>query len=105
MLDVTVMAQQQIADFFKDKKEVKPIRLFLNQSGWGGPSLALVLDEPNDMDQTFDFNGFQFIANKELLQQAQPVKVDFKGVGFQITSNLKIGGSGCGSCGSTGTCG
>lgn len=33
MLDVTVMAQQQIADFFKDKKEVKPIRLFLNQSG------------------------------------------------------------------------
>lgn len=101
MLDVTVMAQQQIADFFKDKKEVKPIRLFLNQSGWGGPSLALVLDEPTDMDQVFEFNGFKFIADKNLLQQAQPVKVDFKGVGFQITSNLKMEGGGCGSCGST----
>jgi Fe-S cluster assembly iron-binding protein IscA len=33
MLNVTEMAQQQIAEFFKDKKEVKPIRLFLNQSG------------------------------------------------------------------------
>jgi len=32
MFDVTEMAQQQIADFFKDK-EVKAIRLFLNQSG------------------------------------------------------------------------
>lgn len=55
------------------------------------------------MDQVFDFNGFQFIANKDLLKEAQPVKVDFKGVGFQITSSLKMGG-GCGSC-STGTCG
>lgn len=32
MLNVTEMAQQQIAEFFKDK-EIKPIRLFLNQSG------------------------------------------------------------------------
>jgi Fe-S cluster assembly iron-binding protein IscA len=32
MLDVTEIAQQQIAEFFKDK-EVRPIRLFLNQSG------------------------------------------------------------------------
>ena len=32
MLEVTEMAQQQIAEFFRDK-EVKPIRLFLNQSG------------------------------------------------------------------------
>ncbi len=55
------------------------------------------------MDQVFDFNGFQFIANKDLLKEAQPVKPNFKGVGFQITSSLKMGG-GCGSC-STGTCG
>lgn len=63
--------------------------------------MALVLDEPTDMDQIFEFNGFKFIADKNLLQQAQPVKVDFKGVGFQITSNLKMEGGSCGSCGST----
>lgn len=33
MLNVTQTAQQQVAEFFKDKTEIKPIRLFLNQSG------------------------------------------------------------------------
>ncbi len=33
MFNVTEMAQQQIAEFFKGKEEVKPIRLFLNQGG------------------------------------------------------------------------
>jgi hypothetical protein len=32
MFEVSITAQQQIKEFFKDK-EVKPIRLFLNQSG------------------------------------------------------------------------
>lgn len=32
MFEVTEAAQQQIAAYFKDK-EVKPIRIFLNQSG------------------------------------------------------------------------
>jgi iron-sulfur cluster assembly protein len=66
--------------------------------------LALVLDEPNDMDEVFEFNGYKFIANKDLLAQAQPVTVDFKGVGFQITSNLEMA-DGCTSCGTGGTCG
>jgi len=57
------------------------------------------------MDEAFEFNGFKFIANKDLLAQAQPVTVDFKGVGFQITSNLEMGGGGCTSCGTGGTCG
>ena len=68
--------------------------------------MALVLDESNDLDEIFEFNGFKFIASKELLKQAQPVKVDFQGVGFQITSNLEMGGGGCSSCGtSSGSCG
>jgi hypothetical protein len=32
MFEVSMTAQQQIKDFFKDK-EIRPIRLFLNQSG------------------------------------------------------------------------
>jgi iron-sulfur cluster assembly protein len=103
MFEVSQAAQQQIAEFFKDK-EIKPIRLFLNQSGWGGPSLALVLDEPNDLDDTFAVNGFSFIVNKTLLKQVQPVLIDFKGYGFQISSNLKQKG-GCSSCGTSNTCG
>jgi hypothetical protein len=32
MFEITKSAQQQIEEFFKDK-EIRPIRLFLNQSG------------------------------------------------------------------------
>lgn len=67
--------------------------------------MALVLDELNDMDEVFEFNGYKFIANKELLSQAQPVTVDFKGVGFQIDSNLQMSGGGCSSCSTDGSCG
>jgi len=67
--------------------------------------LALVLDEPNDMDEVFEFNGYKFIANKDLRTQAQPVTVDIRGVGFQINSNLQMSGGGCTSCGTSGSCG
>lgn len=66
--------------------------------------MALVLDEPNDLDEVFEFNGYKFIANKDLLEQAKPIKVDFQGAGFQITSNLEMA-DGCTSCSTTGTCG
>ncbi len=63
----------------------------------------MVLDEPTDTDEVFDINGFQFIANKEFLENAKPIKIDYSGLGFQISSSLEFG-NGCSSCG-TGTCG
>jgi iron-sulfur cluster assembly protein len=67
--------------------------------------LALVLDEPNDLDKSFAVNGFTFIVNKNLLKEIEPVNIDFKGYGFQISSSLKQKG-GCSSCGTAGnTCG
>ena len=63
----------------------------------------MVLDEPTDADEVFDINEFKFIANKEFLENAKPIKVDYSGLGFQLSSNINLG-SGCSSCG-TGTCG
>ncbi|MDA3895304.1 MAG: hypothetical protein PF482_04035 [Desulfobacteraceae bacterium] len=57
------------------------------------------------MDEIFEFNGYKFIANKDLLSQTQPITVDFKGVGFQIDSNLQMSGGGCSSCSTDGSCG
>ena len=104
MFEVTQAAQEQIAAYFTDK-EIKPIRLFLNQGGWGGPSLALVLDEPNDLDTVFDIDPYKFIVNKKLLKEAEPVSIDFTGYGFNISSGLKKSAGGCSSCGSGDTCG
>jgi len=49
--------------------------------------------------------GFTFIMDKELYGQAKPVKVDLSYMGFNVTSNLVLGGGGCGSSCSSGSCG
>ncbi len=62
----------------------------------------MVLDEPNDSDEVFEINGFKFIANKDFLAEAQPIKIDFTGFGFSISSSIQLE-QGCSSCGG-GTC-
>jgi Fe-S cluster assembly iron-binding protein IscA len=102
MLDVSEAAQQQITDYFKTN-EVAPIRVFLNQGGCGGPSLALALDEKRDNDESFEIGGFVYLVEKALMEQASPIKVDFTGMGFTLTSSLKLGG-GCSGCGGSCDC-
>ena len=106
MVEVTEMANKQIAEYFKDK-QVMPIRIFLNSGGWGGPPLAMALDESKETDDVFDIDGFQYVVDKEFMKKATPIKVDFKEIGFSITSNIELQpDSGCSSCGSnTGSCG
>ncbi len=105
MVEVTEAASQQIAEYFKDK-EVVPIRIFLNEGGWGGPSLAMALDEPKETDNVYDTNGFQFIMEKNFDEKAKPVTVDFLGYGFKISSSIEFGqASACSSCDSDSGCG
>ncbi len=99
MVEVTESATQQIAEYFKGK-EVSPIRIFLNQGGWGGPSLAMALDESKDTDNVYEIDGFTYIVEKEFMEKATPIKVDFHEYGFKISSGVDFGsGAGC-SCGS-----
>ncbi len=101
MVEVTESAAQKITEQLQDK-EVSAIRIFLNEGGWGGPSLSLALDEPNDNDEAYDISGFKYVVDKELMEQAKPIKIDFMGRGFSITSKMTFEG-GCGDCGSTST--
>ena len=63
----------------------------------------MALDEPNDMDEAYDIDGFKYLVNKDLLEKAKPIKVDFMGMGFKIDCGIDFG-AGCTSCG-TGSCG
>lgn len=101
MFTVTESAQKQIALYFEDN-EIKPIRVFLS-NGCGGPQIAMALDQQNPNDSAFEFDGVQFLVNKDLLAQAQPIEIDFTGHGFKITSSLELG-QGCTGCGSSGQC-
>ncbi len=63
----------------------------------------MALDEPKDEDEVFDIDGFQFLVNKDFLEKAKPIKVDFLVHGFKLDCGLDFG-PGCSSCG-TGSCG
>jgi hypothetical protein len=50
----------------------------------------------------FTFDGVEYIMDKDLMEKATPVDVDFAGTGFRLESSLKPP-AGCQGCGS-GTC-
>ncbi len=102
MINVSKPAQKQVRMYFEGKK-IEPIRIFLNTAGCGGPSLAMALDEKQETDAVFTFDDVEYIMDKDLLEKASPVDIDFAGTGFRLESGLKPTG-GCTGC-SGGTCG
>lgn len=101
MLTVTDSAVQAVGEFFKTMA-VQPIRIFVAQ-GCGGQQMAMALDTIGESDTVQETGGFQFIMDKNLLKQAQPVEIDYSDMGFRISCNLELGG-GCQSCGTAGSC-
>jgi iron-sulfur cluster assembly protein len=103
MLTVTEAAQNQVAEFFKEKEQ-QPIRVFLHEGGCSGPVLAMALDHERDGDSKFEYDGVEYLVNEQFMEQAKPIEVDFKGAGFTVSSSLVLEG-GCSSCGSQKGCG
>ncbi len=101
MINVSKEAQEQVRAYFEGK-EVQPVRIFLNSGGCGGPSLAMALDEVTDKDTVVTHDGIDYIMDKELLEKAAPVTVDYSGMGFRLDCSLDLGGGCCSSCGSGG---
>jgi Fe-S cluster assembly iron-binding protein IscA len=101
MINVTEKAQKEIKAYFEGK-DIKPIRIFLNQ-GCGGAQLAMALDDKKETDFSTEIDGVAYLMETDLLESAKPVEVDFTGMGFQISSSLELS-SGCSSCGSHGSC-
>lgn len=62
----------------------------------------MALDEPNDNDREFDVSGFKYIVNKEFLERAQPIKVDFHMYGFKLDCGMEFSAAGgCSGCGTS----
>jgi Fe-S cluster assembly iron-binding protein IscA len=101
MIDVTLAAQDQVLAYFEGK-ESKSVRIFLN-NGCGGAQLAMAVDEKTPKDKVFEYKGVEYVMDRELLDQAKPVRVDYSNNGFRLESSLKLS-SGCSSCGTKGSC-
>jgi Fe-S cluster assembly iron-binding protein IscA len=61
----------------------------------------MALDEPNDNDEKFEVSDFTFLVEKQLLDEAKSITVDYiitpQGEGFIINSGMKKA-SDCGGC-------
>jgi len=109
MLEVTDQAKTKLVEYLKENNITSPLRVFINQSGCSGSSLALALDEQKDGDQVFTEDSLTFLAEKAILAQCGTITVDYLEAsgnsGFSLSSaNQLPGGGGCstGSCGSDG---
>ena len=106
MLTVTEQAQGAFKDYFSKQNVNSPIRIFLSQGGWSGPSLALALDESKETDNVFEINGLTYVVDKSLEEQAKEIKVDYVDQwgrsGFMVTSDVTLGGGA--TCGSSCSC-
>lgn len=65
----------------------------------------MALDEPTENDEVFENGGFTYLIEKKLLQEAQPIEMDYlvtpQGEGFSIKSSMKSDsdcGGGCSGC-------
>jgi len=63
----------------------------------------MALDEPVETDSKFEVDGYTFIVNTDFLEKAQPINVDFQMYGFKLDCGIDFS-SGCGSCGTKGSC-
>jgi Fe-S cluster assembly iron-binding protein IscA len=97
-IEVTAKATNLLAEHFKDK-ELIPLRLFVKLGGCGIRSFGVTLEQPKKSDAEFTIDGFQYIINKVLLKNVQPIKVDSDGFGFRISGRGIAPHHGCGNCG------
>ena len=92
MLEITQEARKRLKEFFKGR-ESSPIRIYLAEGGWAGPSFMLALDEHRKTDEVFEIDGFLFVVDKNFFNQYQPIKVDFNSTGYEITAAVNYGKS------------
>jgi iron-sulfur cluster assembly protein len=65
----------------------------------------MALDEPKDSDAQYKVDGFEYIVDKDLMKKAEPIKIDFQGMGFKLDCGIDFGaGGGCSGCASDSKC-
>ena len=100
MFSLTDRAKEQLERYFATQAK-SPIRVYM-AAGWGGPRLALALDEQKENDKVFDVDGFTFLIEQSLFDSAAPITVDLNEMGFVVRSKLPMSSEGCSSCSSCG---
>jgi Fe-S cluster assembly iron-binding protein IscA len=102
MLTLTKEAKAVLEHLFQGGSRPS-LRVFLSFLHDSGPRLDLAPDQPTATDVAFSVDGWNFIINEQLMQQAAPVTIDVGPDGFLMHSGLdfsEAGGNCGGACGS-----
>lgn len=109
-VDLTELAQQKMADLFKDADDdIEAIRVYVSGGGCGGMTYGMTFtDSKTEYDTVRDFGNFKVYVDSVALAYLKGVVVDYveKPTGSSFVFNnvfAATGGSGaCGACGSSG---
>jgi hypothetical protein len=55
----------------------------------------LALDEPGELDDVHEIDGYRFVIAKDLVKMAGPITVDSSFWGFKLHSNISPGKGSC----------
>ncbi len=98
MFQATDKAIEMIKQFLQNRQGEGAVRVLL-QSGCCGSALGMALDEPKETDQIIQEQGITFAIDTDLLEKANPIRLDFieagERSGFKFTSALPAGGGCC----------
>jgi Fe-S cluster assembly iron-binding protein IscA len=103
MFEVSPSARARAAAFVAGR-EKKPIRIYVSTSG-SRKQLAMALDRVRTTDAVFDIDGVTYVINRDFLQTAQSLRIDYGPDGFAILSPVDLEGLKCTGCKAAGNCG
>lgn len=85
---ITELAKEQLVKNYQEKK----LRIKPKTRTWAGIIYEMVQDEPNDNDNIYKMEGFQFIINKEVEKDVSYLEIDYtndwSGEEFVVTAGF-----------------
>lgn len=101
-MTLTDAAVEKVREFMESKdREDLALRIYISKGGCSGFSYGMALDQPQEIDQLFDFNGIRVAIDPESAPLLDGIEVDYvnsmMGGGFSIQNPNAVSSCGCGN--------
>lgn len=99
MIEIAEEAVQQLREFKERRGPGSCVRIGILSGSTTGPTLGVTIDERNESDELFSYDGFDVIVDKALLSYCRKISVEFvlqegggcsSGGGFKITPSNPV---------------
>ena len=99
MLNISKEAVQQLVEYRNRRGPEALVRIGILSGSTSGPSLGVSIDEKNDDDQVFSFDGVEVVINSKLMSYCEEISVEYvlqkgggcaSGGGFRLVPKNRI---------------